>query len=451
MKTLNTITSSILLGLLLFSCNKNENAPTIVDQEFTVQENSQSGTIIGAIEASDEDEGQIVSFEIIDGNSDAIFKISSNTGILSVDDASKLDFEMHTELLLRVSVSDSHKKDPRETSASVKVNITDENEFIPEVEDLILDLYENPVQNQAVGTVEASDQDSHQTLSYSIKTQEVKDFVKIDASTGRLTVLDSSIFDFESRQQLVFDIEVKDDHKNPQSATGKVIINILDVLELTEEMVAHYPFDENANNILSNNFHGIVHGATPESNHSGSPNSAFGFDGTQAYISLGSDFDFPEKSISFWFKANSAPVFDYENNPLTSWTSLFVVNHPGLNYGAQHICISNVEGSNRLWAFKLDRSNIPDPTLLYASIETSQWYHVSVLISPNSISLYLDGEIVERFESSLNETSDAGDPYMIVGRGRINGIRFFDGAVDEVMIHSRLLEDQEIKKLSEMK
>ena len=59
MKTLNIIASSLLLSLLLYSCNKNENAPTIVDQEFTIQENSPSGTLIGAVEATDPDEGQL--------------------------------------------------------------------------------------------------------------------------------------------------------------------------------------------------------------------------------------------------------------------------------------------------------------------------------------------------------------------------------------------------------
>lgn len=451
MKTLKTIASSILLSLLLFSCNKNENAPSIVDQEFTVQENSPSGTVIGSVEATDYDEGQVVSFEIIDGNSDAIVKINPTTGILSVDDASKLDYETHTELLLSVSASDNHEKDPLESSASVKVKITDENEFAPVVKDLVLELNENPSVNQVIGLVEATDQDIHQALLYSIITQEAFDYVKIDSSTGSLSVLDSSIFDFESMQQLVFEVEVKDAQEYYKSAIGTVTINILDVLELTEELVAHYPFDGNADNIVADNFHGTVQGAESINDLNGNPNSAFSFDGTNDYITLGSDFDYPEKSISFWFNANSAPVFDYENNPSTSWTSLFVVNHPGLNHGAQQISISNVDGTNRIWVWKVDRNSSPDPSLLFAPIETAQWYHVSVLISPVSVSLYLDGDLIEEYDSNLSETSDAGDPYMIVGRGRINGIRFLDGFVDEVMIHSRLLEEYEIRKLAEMK
>lgn len=451
MKTLKAITSTILLSLLLFSCNKNENAPNIADQEFTVQENSPSGTLIGAVEAIDQDEGQIVSFEIIDGNSDAIFKINPGTGILSVDDPSELDFETSTELFLKISASDSHEKDPRESSASVKVNITDENEYAPVVKALVLELNENPSVDQVLGVVEATDQDSHQALSYSIKTQEASNYVEIDASTGSLSVLDSSIFDFESMKQLVFEVEVKDDHANYKSVVGSVTINLLDVLELTEEMLAHYPFDGNANNIVDDNFQGTVYGAQAVNDMNGNPNSAFSFDGIEDYIALGSDFDFQEKTISFRFNANSVPVFDYENNPIGSLSSLFVVNHPGLNHGAQRISVSNVDGTPRIWVWKVNRSFTPDPTFLFAPIETAQWYHVSVLISQDSLSLYLDGDLIEKVESSTNETSDVGDPEAIVGRGRTNGIRYFDGAVDEVIIHSRLLEEHEIKKLSEMK
>jgi hypothetical protein len=60
MKTLKSIAIALTLPLLLFSCNKNEFAPELVDQSFTVEENSPKGTIIGIVEASDQDEGQIL-------------------------------------------------------------------------------------------------------------------------------------------------------------------------------------------------------------------------------------------------------------------------------------------------------------------------------------------------------------------------------------------------------
>ena len=91
MKTLKIITISLFLTLILFSCNKNEFAPDIVDQEFEVEENSPAGTIIGVVEASDQDEGQIVVFEIVDGNDEGVCEIDASSGSLSVSDPKKLD------------------------------------------------------------------------------------------------------------------------------------------------------------------------------------------------------------------------------------------------------------------------------------------------------------------------------------------------------------------------
>ena len=91
MKTLNIIAGTLVLSLLFYSCDKNEFAPVVVDHEFTIEENSEPGTIIGAIEATDADEGQVISYEIIEGNDQNNFEVNPRNGILTVSDASSLD------------------------------------------------------------------------------------------------------------------------------------------------------------------------------------------------------------------------------------------------------------------------------------------------------------------------------------------------------------------------
>ena len=230
MKTLKIITFSLILPLLLYSCNKNEFAPEIVDQEFTLDENSPAGTIIGKVQATDQDDGQILAFEIIDGNDEGICEIQSN-GSLEVSDPSNLDFESITQLILTISVSDGHKKEPFESAAKVRINIQDVNEFAPEIasQEYIID--ENPNNGQEIGLLVASDQESHQILTYQILESDDSEYISIDSITGMLSVLDSAGFDYESNQILTVKVSVRDDHENSLSATADISIHLNDLLE----------------------------------------------------------------------------------------------------------------------------------------------------------------------------------------------------------------------------
>ena len=79
-------------------------------------ENSPAGTIVGAVEAFDMDECQVISFEIIAGNDHGTFIIDRNYGIFAVADPAKLDYEDMVEIILSVSVADNHDKEPLEGS-----------------------------------------------------------------------------------------------------------------------------------------------------------------------------------------------------------------------------------------------------------------------------------------------------------------------------------------------
>lgn len=244
------ITGSLLLSLLFYSCDKNEFPPKIAHQEFSIEENSPSGTPIGEVEATDQDEGQIVSFVIIDGNLDAIFKINPTTGILSVDDASKLDYETHTEFLLEVSVSDNHSKEPLESSAKVKISILDVNEYSPVIEPQIFTLNENPLSDQIIGLIEANEVETHQKLHYQIAEQYDSGYFHIDSNTGILSVLDTTAFDYEFNQSLSVIIRVSDDHENSLSDSAEITVQLINLPEIKHYEILLQPDGENGKDAL---------------------------------------------------------------------------------------------------------------------------------------------------------------------------------------------------------
>lgn len=125
MKTLNLMLGSLMLSILLVSCEKNEYAPEIADQEFSVEENSPAGTVIDTVEAFDGDEGQDIIFEIVDGNEDGTFALDPNCGCLRVADSALLDFESLQLYSLTVMASDDHKKESQASYATITIHVTD--------------------------------------------------------------------------------------------------------------------------------------------------------------------------------------------------------------------------------------------------------------------------------------------------------------------------------------
>lgn len=132
---------AVCAALLLFvsSCdqNENENEPQISDQEFQVNEHSEAGTVVGTIVAYDLDEGQKLSFSILEGNEDQGFALDEATGEMVVNQPDVLDFETHPEFQLKVSVCDNHSEEPRETIAVVSIHLQNIYEWVKDLHGLV--------------------------------------------------------------------------------------------------------------------------------------------------------------------------------------------------------------------------------------------------------------------------------------------------------------------------
>jgi VCBS repeat-containing protein len=81
-------------------------APVVEDQDFSLDENSPAGTVVGMISASDADDGDSLSYTIVGGSGQAVFALDENTGEITVADPSVLDFEAIPTWTLDVQVSD---------------------------------------------------------------------------------------------------------------------------------------------------------------------------------------------------------------------------------------------------------------------------------------------------------------------------------------------------------
>ncbi len=105
-----TVTATDIAGnSSTFSRDVTRNAqPVIADQEFDVPDGAVEGTVIGTIVADDADipDGDSLHYEIIADDSDGTFALDPATGVLTVLDTSKIDFDLYESFTLTVRVTD---------------------------------------------------------------------------------------------------------------------------------------------------------------------------------------------------------------------------------------------------------------------------------------------------------------------------------------------------------
>jgi S-formylglutathione hydrolase len=134
------ITDTIIFYIKLR--NLNDNSPVLNDTTFIIQENSPAMEPVGTLGAEDLD-GDIIYFEIIDGNTNGTFSISKQLGQIRVANPDSLDYESIPQFNLTVVVRELFG--PHTDTATVIINIIDVITSIPSAEDQdFLKIYPNP-------------------------------------------------------------------------------------------------------------------------------------------------------------------------------------------------------------------------------------------------------------------------------------------------------------------
>ncbi len=152
---------------LLISCNKDDNNLVIevITEDFvtTIDENPmpllELGTVIGSSNNGE------VSFEIESQNPQGAFSIDRQSGLITVLDATAFDFEINTTItgIVRVSNEDAF------ANSNILININDIEDSMLTVENLNVQIDENPEPNQNLGSIVATtDQGS---LTYTVESQ----------------------------------------------------------------------------------------------------------------------------------------------------------------------------------------------------------------------------------------------------------------------------------------
>ncbi|MCC9656619.1 cadherin domain-containing protein [Rhodopirellula halodulae] len=227
---------------------------------LTIIESANNGDSVGTITHSDVDAGDTATYTLTD-SANGRFAIDPNTGVITVVDASQLDFESDTSHSITVQVSDTAGATYQEV---FKVAITDADEFDvstpTDVNASANEVAENSTTGTSVGiTADAFDLDAtNNTITYSL-TSNPDGLFQIDPNSGEVTTAASIDRETVGGRR---SITVQAASSDGSTATQSFDIDILDV----DEFDVTVPTDADAasNEVDENSIGGTVVGVTAD-------------------------------------------------------------------------------------------------------------------------------------------------------------------------------------------
>ncbi|MBN2598763.1 MAG: cadherin domain-containing protein [Marinifilaceae bacterium] len=216
-------------NILSFTTLENK-SPVIKDSTYHATENLDVKSNFASLRASDPD-GDMLSYQILSGNDDATFSISSE-GELILEKV--LDYETKKQYLLSIEASDGYLS----YNASINIIVDDRNEA-PIARDSTFMVEENTSIPAAIGELNTTDPENN-TLSYSILSGNDDGIFSIN-SEGKL-LLEKKV-DFESKDQHSLMVDVSDGEFNTNAT---VLVNVVNVNEAPVVNDATYLIQENA-------------------------------------------------------------------------------------------------------------------------------------------------------------------------------------------------------------
>jgi hypothetical protein len=202
--------------------NRGNQSPVVEDQAFTVAEESPHGKVVGTVAAHDPDIGQSLAYSITAGNDGDAFAIDAQTGQITVNNVSIVDFESRGRFALTVSVIDNAAS-PLADTAIVTIDVTDQNEF-PIAEDQSFSVAANALNGMLVGVLAAVDPDAGQSLTFAITNDSSPGVFAIDSQTGEITVADR--LRLLKTSSFSFNVTVTDDGSPRLSDNATVVVNV---------------------------------------------------------------------------------------------------------------------------------------------------------------------------------------------------------------------------------
>jgi hypothetical protein len=216
---------------------------------------------------------------------------------------------------------------------------------------------------------------------------------------------------------------------------------IPDVPIASDGLVAYFPFSMSGEDASGHGNHAQVEGPLPTSDRFGNANAAYVFDGVDDQVLRERPVDLPAgtspRTIAGWFRADKAQVYAaalFGYGAARGQASFQLTIGPASMSGFPSVFRVNGWGDSADW-----RTNV-DPALAL----DGAWHHAAVSYDGKQVVFYLDG-VKQASASWTYRTQPAS---ITIGAETETGGWAFTGAIDDVMIFSRVLSGTEVAKLA---
>ena len=220
--------SLIDAAIVIINLNDLNEAPTVNNQTFDIDENSSNGANVDTVSIFDPDDTDSVTFAITSGNTGGTFTLDAGSGQLTINNNSILDHEMNPQFSLTIEIEDTGNLTD---TATITIDVNDINDAPVVNNGQSFSLPENSVNSSPVGTIIANDQDVGDTLTYSITLGNINSAFTINPNNGEITVNDSNELDFETTPTYTLTIDVMDDGAPIETGSEGITINLSNVNE----------------------------------------------------------------------------------------------------------------------------------------------------------------------------------------------------------------------------
>lgn len=214
-------------------------------------------------------------------------------------------------------------------------------------------------------------------------------------------------------------------------------------VNLTQGLVAHYPFNGNANDQSGNGKNGTNNGATLTNDRNTVPNSAYNFNGTNSYISIPSTIITPSAAavtICAWIKKDA------------NWTnqSNAQIVYLGTDQGEMQLSLfgGTDANANARFAVRLSDDNWYGLDLQSPISNNQDYFLVAKYVKGQNISLYVNNVLIRQIVvPNINLLTNSATTSSIGSYNRAAGGYYFKGVIDDVRIYNRALTNQELMAL----
>lgn len=207
--------------------------------------------------------------------------------------------------------------------------------------------------------------------------------------------------------------------------------------DLNDGLVAHYPFNGNANDSSGNENHGTVHGATLTVDRFGNANNAYTFDGLNDFIEVPNsnklNFGSGPFSILLWAKT------DYRTGGISLISK-------GAGFDHHHDAgwgISYASTPQSLYLLVGDGSSHIEHNTGYRSL--AEWTQIGMIRKSNGdVFMIADGLKIFTGKSFLGNTTN--NISITMGKNNIYS-GYLQGSIDDIRIYNRALNESEVQTL----